>query len=46
MFGNVFVEVDNLPHLAKVMKAMRRVKGVQQVDRHEEGQPGASKSTA
>jgi len=45
VFGNVFIEVDNLPHLEKVMKAMRRVKGVQQVDRHEEGQPGASKST-
>ncbi len=38
VFGNVFVEVDNLPHLEKVLKAMRRVKGVQAVDRHEEGQ--------
>jgi GTP pyrophosphokinase len=37
VFGNVFVEVDNLPHLEKVLKAMRRVKGVQLVDRHEEG---------
>jgi guanosine-3',5'-bis(diphosphate) 3'-pyrophosphohydrolase len=46
VFGNVFIEVDNLPHLEKVMKAMRRVKGVQQVDRHEEGQSGASRSTA
>ena len=45
VFGNVFIEVDNLPHLEKVMKAMRRVKGVQQVDRHEEGQSSASKST-
>ncbi len=37
VFGNVFVEVDNLPHLEKVIKAMRRVKGVSLVDRHEEG---------
>jgi len=37
VFGNVFVEVDNLPHLEKVLKAMRRVKGVQMVDRYEEG---------
>jgi GTP pyrophosphokinase len=34
-FGSVFVEVDNLPHLAKVLKAIRRVKGVASVDRRE-----------
>ena len=34
-FGTVFVEVDNLTHLAKVLKAIRRVKGVSAVDRRE-----------
>lgn len=34
-FGTVLVEVDNLPHLGKVMKAVRRVKGVTSVDRNE-----------
>jgi guanosine-3',5'-bis(diphosphate) 3'-pyrophosphohydrolase len=34
-FGTVFVEVDNLTHLAKVLKAIRRVKGVSGVDRRE-----------
>jgi guanosine-3',5'-bis(diphosphate) 3'-pyrophosphohydrolase len=34
-FGTVFVEVDNLPHLGKVLKAVRRVKGVTSVDRRE-----------
>ena len=34
-FGTVFVEVDNLTHLAKVLKAVRRVKGVSSVDRRE-----------
>ncbi|MDZ4389842.1 MAG: bifunctional (p)ppGpp synthetase/guanosine-3',5'-bis(diphosphate) 3'-pyrophosphohydrolase [Gemmatimonadales bacterium] len=33
--GNIFVEVDNLPHLAKVLKAVRRVKGVSTVERRE-----------
>jgi GTP diphosphokinase / guanosine-3',5'-bis(diphosphate) 3'-diphosphatase len=36
-FGTVFVEVENLPHLAKVLKVVRRVKGVQAVDRREVG---------
>jgi GTP pyrophosphokinase len=36
-FGTVFVEVENLPHLAKVLKAVRRVKGVVTVDRRELG---------
>ncbi len=35
MFGKIFVEVDNLPHLAKVMKAIRRVKGVAEVERRD-----------
>lgn len=39
-FGTVFVEVDNLPHLAKVLKAVRKVKGVASVDRRE-APPGA-----
>lgn len=34
-FGTIFVEVDNLPHLAKVLKAVRRVKGVLEVERRE-----------
>ena len=34
-FGTVFVEVDNLPHLDKVMKAVRKVKGVQNIERRE-----------
>jgi GTP pyrophosphokinase len=34
-FGTVFVEVDNLTHLDKVLKATRRVKGVHAVDRRE-----------
>lgn len=33
--GTVFVEVDNLTHLAKVLKAIRRVKGVTAVERRE-----------
>ena len=34
-FGTVFVEVDNLPHLAKVIKAIRKVKGIGSVERRE-----------
>ncbi len=37
--GNIFVEVDNLPHLAKVLKAIRKVKGVSTIERRES--PGA-----
>jgi GTP pyrophosphokinase len=37
VFGTIFVEVDNLPHLEKILKIIRRVKGVHLVDRHEEG---------
>ncbi len=35
MFGSVLVEVENQTHLAKVMRVMRRVKGVNSVDRRE-----------
>ncbi len=35
MFGSVFVEVENHNHLAKVMRLMRRVKGVSAVERRE-----------
>ena len=35
MFGSVFVEVENHNHLAKVMRAMRRVKGVSAVERRD-----------
>ncbi|MEO8227564.1 MAG: bifunctional (p)ppGpp synthetase/guanosine-3',5'-bis(diphosphate) 3'-pyrophosphohydrolase, partial [Gemmatimonadota bacterium] len=35
VFGTIFVEVDNLPHLAKVLKSVRKVKGVSEVERRE-----------
>jgi GTP pyrophosphokinase len=35
VFGTIFVEVDNLPHLGKVMKAVRKVKGVTGIERRE-----------
>jgi len=35
MFGNVVVEVEHSSHLAKVIRVMRRVKGVVRVERHE-----------
>jgi GTP pyrophosphokinase len=41
MFGKVFVEVDNLPHLSKVIKAIRKVKGVSEVERRDT--PGGAK---
>jgi GTP pyrophosphokinase len=34
-FGTIHVEVDNLPHLDKVLKAVRRVKGVTLVNRRD-----------
>jgi len=34
-FGTIYVEVDNLPHLGKVLKAVRKVKGVTEVERRE-----------
>ncbi|HEY4100280.1 MAG TPA: bifunctional (p)ppGpp synthetase/guanosine-3',5'-bis(diphosphate) 3'-pyrophosphohydrolase [Gemmatimonadales bacterium] len=33
--GTIFVEVDNLTHLAKVLRTIRKVKGVSTVDRRE-----------
>ncbi len=35
MFGSVFVEVENHTHLAKVIRTMRRVRGVAAVERRE-----------
>ena len=35
VFGTIFVEVDNLPHLGKVMKAVRKVKGVTGIERRD-----------
>ena len=35
MLGNVLVEVENSAQLAKVIRSMRRVKGVSTVERHE-----------
>ncbi|HEX3928561.1 MAG TPA: ACT domain-containing protein, partial [Gemmatimonadales bacterium] len=40
VFGTIFVEVDNLPHLGKVVRAIRKVKGVATVERREV--PGAN----
>lgn len=37
MFGSVTLEVDNLPHLTRVLKAIRKVKGVAEVERREAG---------
>jgi GTP pyrophosphokinase len=34
-FGTVIIEVDNLTHLAKVVRAIRRVKGIISIDRRE-----------
>ncbi|MES2306136.1 MAG: bifunctional (p)ppGpp synthetase/guanosine-3',5'-bis(diphosphate) 3'-pyrophosphohydrolase [Gemmatimonadota bacterium] len=39
-FGSILVEVDNLPHLAKVLKAIRKVKGVSTVERREAQEGG------
>ncbi len=39
VFGTIFVEVDNLPHLGKVLKAVRKVKGVTDVERREAPSP-------
>ncbi|TFH57853.1 MAG: hypothetical protein E4G90_11390, partial [Gemmatimonadales bacterium] len=34
-FGTILVEVDNLTHLAKVLKAVKRVKGVHNIERRD-----------
>ncbi|NNG15963.1 MAG: bifunctional (p)ppGpp synthetase/guanosine-3',5'-bis(diphosphate) 3'-pyrophosphohydrolase [Gemmatimonadales bacterium] len=39
VFGTIFIEVDNLPHLGKVLKAVRKVKGVSEVERREAPSP-------
>jgi GTP pyrophosphokinase len=44
MFGSAFVEVENHNHLAKVMRAMRRVKGVSAVERREPAARAASEA--
>jgi len=44
VFGTVFVEVDNIAHLGKVLKAVRRVKGVFEVERREA--PGTQGTSA
>jgi guanosine-3',5'-bis(diphosphate) 3'-pyrophosphohydrolase len=43
VFGTIFVEVDNLPHLGKVMKAVRKVKGVTDIERRDA--PGSQAPT-
>ncbi len=45
VFGTVFVEVDNIVHLAKVLKAVRRVKGVVEVERREAPGTGGTSPT-
>ena len=45
VFGTIFVEVDNLAHLAKVLKAVRRVKGVVEVERREAPGTGGTSPT-
>ncbi|MDQ3138639.1 MAG: RelA/SpoT family protein, partial [Gemmatimonadota bacterium] len=35
VFGTIFVEVDNLPHLGKVLKSVRKVKGVTEIERRD-----------
>jgi GTP pyrophosphokinase len=37
VFGAVLVEIENQSHLNKVIKAIRRVKGVTEVERHDAG---------
>ena len=37
VFGAVLVEIENQSHLNKVIKAIRRVKGVTEVARHDAG---------
>jgi GTP pyrophosphokinase len=34
-FGTILVEVDNLPHLDKVLKSIRKVKGVHTIERRD-----------
>ena len=41
VFGSVLVEVENQTHLNKVLRAIRRVKGVTEVSRREASPPGS-----
>ena len=41
IFGSVLVEVENHTHLAKVVRALRKVKGIESVERQEAG-PGTA----
>jgi GTP pyrophosphokinase len=41
VFGTIFVEVDNLTHLAKVLKSVRKVKGVSEFERREAANPSS-----
>ena len=41
VFGTIFVEVDNLTHLAKVLKSVRKVKGVSEIERREAANPSS-----
>jgi len=36
VFGMIEVQVENLPHLRKTLRAIRRVKGVTEVSRREQ----------
>jgi len=45
VFGSVVVEVENQTHLNKVIRAIRRVKGVTDVSRREASPPGSSGSS-
>jgi GTP pyrophosphokinase len=40
VFGTIFVEVDNRTHLAKVIKTIRKVKGITDVERRDVPAPG------
>ena len=45
MFGSAFVEVENHTQLAKVVRALRRVKGVETVERQEASPGTAARGT-
>jgi GTP pyrophosphokinase len=46
MAGSVLVEVENHTHLAKVVRTMRRVKGVESVERREPSPGAAARGSA
>jgi GTP pyrophosphokinase len=45
MSGNVLVEVENSTHLSKVIRAVKRIKGVARIERREPGGSGAGASS-